>query len=299
MDLLKSNYEEIQSETDNEDTGEESDDGISKDRSTKNKIVSNSAEQSGGADFFGLNETSDEEIEEPPSKKKMQYLIKLKDSMSEVEVPDSEFWRDFTPRQNLDGHEVVDKRNEQNTRQGRKQGRHSNKHHTVPNNSCSYKADSGYSKNRKGNEHDFSCKPSSESFNRSDQSQQSTSSSSESQTQRQLFYIHSKIAPHMTKCNTHNRYPYRVERELDGHTQTVNRVMWNKSPYCHLFLSACMDGTVRIWNIWTQLSPCVKLLSIHRRAVKDAVWSHDGRHIFSCSYDKTAKWIDIEKGLHI
>ncbi|XP_061173839.1 WD repeat-containing protein 25-like [Saccostrea echinata] len=302
MDLLKSYSDESETEDEGEEKhGEEN----SENKSNCNKTKSDSAEQSNVVDFFGLNDNSDEESQEPPLKKTRKYQLgSQKGTDSYVEVPDSNFWKNFTPQENPDDHNsFLEKRNVEKSvhaenhqiRTQRGQVYHQTQVH--PRSSCQTNRGkvSGY--RTKG--HDHCTAPSdltSQTFIRTHQSQQSFSSSIESQTQRQLFYVHSKIAPHLMKSNMNNRYPHQVEKELEDHTQTVNRVMWNNPPYSHLFLSASMDGTVRIWNIWTQLSPCVKLLNIHKKAVKDAVWSLDGRHILSCSYDKTAKWIDLEKG---
>ncbi|XP_062621880.1 WD repeat-containing protein 25-like [Saccostrea cucullata] len=299
MDLLK-NYSD-ESETEDEGPKEEKDtEGNSIDKSSFSKMKSDAGEQFNVVDFFGLND-SDEESEEPPVKKTRKFQLESqKGTDSYVEVPDSNFWRNFTPQENPEDDNnllektKVEKGPHAEAYQIRTQG--SQVYHQTKVHPRSYQASGQVSEYvTKGHGH---CNTpndlAGQTFNRTPQSQQRFSSHTESQ--RQLFYVHSKIAPHLMKNNIHNRYPRQVEKELGDHTQTVNRVMWNNPPYCHLFLSASMDGTVRIWNIWTQLSPCVKVLSFHKKAVKDAVWSLDGRHTLSCSYDKTAKWIDVEKG---
>lgn len=54
---------------------------------------------------------------------------------------------------------------------------------------------------------------------------------------------------------------------------------------------------LQIWNIWSQLKSCVKILPNHTKAVRNVEWSDDGRKLLSCSYDKTASVIDVEKGI--
>lgn len=202
----------------------------------------------------------------------------------QVEVPDSDFWKNFTPPDDLQEYSGILKKNKDqhlHSQEGKRERIQSYQQNCAQQTKRRHFNESG----TQGPSF-WTC-----------QSQKSPSTNVE-QTQRQLFYIHSKISPHLTKtCNIHNRYPQKIEREVDDYKETVNRVTWNNPPYCHLFLSASMDGSVRIWNIWTQLSPCVKTLSVHKRAVKDAVWSKDGKHVLSCSYDKTAKWIDVDKGI--
>ena len=41
----------------------------------------------------------------------------------------------------------------------------------------------------------------------------------------------------------------------------------------------------------------MKILSNHTKAVRDVEWNQDGKKLLSCSYDKTAAVIDVEKGI--
>jgi WD40 repeat protein len=114
------------------------------------------------------------------------------------------------------------------------------------------------------------------------------------------FTLHHKIAPHlndarMNKINS--RCPKKVAIVLPGHSGTVNRINWCVAEYGHLLLSAAMDSTVRIWNaISSSSNPCVRTLRCHNKAVKDAIWMQNGKHIVSCGFDKTARFCDVEQG---
>lgn len=292
MDLLKNYSDESESDDAEQSVMNEclTDSGL-------NKSISKTESQS-TVNFFGLNDEPEEENYEIPSKRSTQYKMVSNDSEMQVEVPDSEFWRNFIPPENVqDFSKQVERGAEVKVHHSQKyRGKRQRTQECQQ-----YPHHQEYYQKRERNDNNGRSTPASHHDGRKSTgepycSAQNNSMSCESQTQRQLFYVHSKISPHLTKCNTHNKCPQRIERELEDNKQTVNRVMWNYPPYCHLFLSASMDGSIRIWNIWTQLAPCVKHLSVHKRAVKDAVWSRDGRHILSCSFDKTAKWIDVEKG---
>ena len=40
----------------------------------------------------------------------------------------------------------------------------------------------------------------------------------------------------------------------------------------------------------------MKILTHHNKAVRDVEWSQDGKTLLSCSYDRSAAVIDVEKG---
>lgn len=290
MDLLKG-YSDDSGTEDAEQCVENDEESRSAVGSSK-KTELNSGGHS-AIDFFGLNDDCEEEPEEPPSKKTKEYKIGSKGSDVQVEVPDSDFWKNFTPPDDLQEYSGILKKNKDqhlHSLEGKRERVQSFQQN------CAQQTKRRHF-NERGIYEQISHSGAQGSSFRTCHSQKSPSTNVE-HTQRQLFYIHSKISPHLTKTsNIQNRYPQKIEREVDDYKETVNRVVWNNPPYCHLFLSASMDGSVRIWNIWTQLSPCVQSLCVHKRAVKDAVWSQDGRHVLSCSYDKTARWIDVDKGI--
>lgn len=111
-----------------------------------------------------------------------------------------------------------------------------------------------------------------------------------------IYSVHPKITPHLISSQA-NRCPSNESHYWAGHSGVVNRLAWCSSPsFSHLLLSASMDTTVRVWNVWAQHQPCVRILTVHRKAVRDAQWSGDGRSILSCSYDRTAAITDVQTG---
>lgn len=118
-------------------------------------------------------------------------------------------------------------------------------------------------------------------------------------TKRSCFTVHHKIAPHLhTTIQSSNRIPKKIIQVLPGHSGTVNRIHWGIPEYGHLLLTASMDATVRVWNVFSarDSDPCVRTLKVHSKAVKAARWSACGRQILSCSYDKSATLTDVECG---
>jgi len=116
---------------------------------------------------------------------------------------------------------------------------------------------------------------------------------------KSCFMVHHKIAPQLhTGSVSINRIPKKILWVLPGHSGTVNRIHWGKPEYSHLLLSASMDATVRVWNVFSSrdCDPCVRTVKVHSKAVKAARWSACGRQILSCSYDKFAKLTDVEQG---
>ena len=116
---------------------------------------------------------------------------------------------------------------------------------------------------------------------------------------KSCFTVHHKIAPRLnTSRQRINQVPRKVFRVLPGHSGTVNRIHWCIPEYSHLLLTASMDATVRVWNVFSSrgCEPCVRTIKVHSKAVKAARWSTCGRQILSCSYDKSAKLTDVECG---
>ena len=117
---------------------------------------------------------------------------------------------------------------------------------------------------------------------------------------KSCFTVHHRIAPHLHSfTQSSNRIPRKIFRVLPGHSGTINRIHWCTAEYSQLLLSASMDSTVRVWNVFSSCSDsdtCVRTLRVHRKAVKAARWSACGRQILSCSYDNCAKLTDVEHG---
>lgn len=113
---------------------------------------------------------------------------------------------------------------------------------------------------------------------------------------RKMFYIHPKIAPYIHSRSSICKIPTVKEWHHSGHAGVTNRLKWNVPNYSHLLVSCSMDSTVKIWNIWSQLDPCVQVLKIHSKAVRDVNWNQDGKQLLSCSYDMSAVVADVETG---
>lgn len=112
-----------------------------------------------------------------------------------------------------------------------------------------------------------------------------------------VYTVHPKVAPYL-HLKQANRYPLKLVREWAGHEGAVNRIAWcSAQAFSHLLLSASMDTTVNVWSVWAQQQPCVRALSVHSKAVRDAVWSEDGHSILSSSYDRTAAISDVQTGI--
>ena len=113
---------------------------------------------------------------------------------------------------------------------------------------------------------------------------------------RKMFIVHPRILPMIhgkrKKCTT----PGNKEWDNPGHAGAINRLKWNVPNYSHLLVTASMDSSIKIWNVWSQLDPCVQVLSAHTKAVRDVDWNKDGKQLLSCGYDKTARIWDIETG---
>ena len=90
-----------------------------------------------------------------------------------------------------------------------------------------------------------------------------------------------------------NRPPRKVHLQLSGHTKGVNCVRWCPKRE-NLLLSASMDHSVHLWDI--QEGQCLRKLTHHSAAVKDARWSSCGTKVLSCGYDKMARITDIQTG---
>jgi len=119
----------------------------------------------------------------------------------------------------------------------------------------------------------------------------------DAKTKRKIYFVHPKVTPHLQRHGVHCKVPTTKEWTNAAHAGATNRIKWNIPTYSHLLVSCSMDTTVKIWNVWSKLDPCVQVLRSHDRAVKDVGWNHDGKQILSSSYDKTAVVSDVETGI--
>lgn len=119
------------------------------------------------------------------------------------------------------------------------------------------------------------------------------------QTRRKMYFVHSKVAPYLHQKTIHCKVPSSKEWTHPAHAGAINKVRWNIASFSHLLVSCSMDTTVKIWNVWSQLNPCVQLLRSHDKAVKDVNWSLDGKQLLSSSYDRSAVLSDVETGMFL
>ncbi|KAK7105024.1 WD repeat-containing protein 25-like [Littorina saxatilis] len=111
-----------------------------------------------------------------------------------------------------------------------------------------------------------------------------------------VYTVHPKISPHLNRHHG-NHCASKESHRWAAHTGVINRISWcSVASFSHLLLSASMDSTVRVWNAWGQQTQCVRTLTPHSTAVRDAQWSVDGRRVLSCSYDRTAAITDVHTG---
>ena len=88
--------------------------------------------------------------------------------------------------------------------------------------------------------------------------------------------------------------PKKLVHTYSGHKKGVSAIRY--FPWsAHLLLSACMDGSVRLWRVGGDYK-CVRQYNGHAEAVRDISFAHDGRHFLSVSYDKYVKLWDTETG---
>lgn len=114
---------------------------------------------------------------------------------------------------------------------------------------------------------------------------------------RKLLVIHPKISPVLHIRKKKYVTPKNKEWENPGHGGAINRLKWNVPNYSHLLVTASMDSVIKIWNVWSQLDPCVQVLRGHSKAVRDVDWNTEGNQLLSCSYDKSARIWNIETGV--
>ncbi|KAL8529841.1 hypothetical protein ACS0TY_007048 [Phlomoides rotata] len=93
-----------------------------------------------------------------------------------------------------------------------------------------------------------------------------------------------------------NRTTGQLSATMDGHSKSVNAVRWSPT-HAHLLVSAGMDHTVCIWNVWSGGQKQARVFDCHQAAVKDVTWSQEGLSVLSCGYDCTSRLVDVEKGM--
>lgn len=244
---------------------------------------------SDSCDFFGLfsKDSSKSRVKkELKNDTVVSKSVKVNDELVNVNIPDSSFWNDLPvdELQNLQHSAQYDGK-------------------TIDNSCKHYKAkylqgpvqkrpaDSRFSHRDRNKEKKLKV-PSTSNTGYAD----NKPTEAVTKEKRKLFFIHPKINPLLFSQKLHCKIPTKQEWTNPGHAGATNRMKWNIPTYSHLLVTCSMDSSIKIWNIWSQLDPCVQLLRVHSKAVKDVAWNLDGRQLLSCSYDKSAAVTDVETG---
>lgn len=204
--------------------------------------------------------------------KVLKRKLQLGNETLDVEIPNSSFWNDASvlDLQSLQSNEYKNKQTKKYKHSGIKY----------------------YSQKDVTPEVDFTNASNSYSSKPSDCEKEDSS-------KRKTYFVHPKITSHLHKQNVNCKLPTAIEWTNPAHAGVTNRIKWNIPMYSHLLVSCSMDTTVKVWNVWSQLDPCVQVLKSHDKAVKDIDWSHDGKQLLSSSYDKSAAVSDVETGIHL
>ncbi|CCI44955.1 unnamed protein product [Albugo candida] len=88
--------------------------------------------------------------------------------------------------------------------------------------------------------------------------------------------------------------PKRCIHKWLGHTKGVQAIEFFPK-YGHLILSAGMDHTVRIWDVFNERK-CKRVYEGHGGAIRGINFSSDGRQFLSCSFDRFIHLWDTETG---
>ncbi|XP_045186364.2 WD repeat-containing protein 25-like [Mercenaria mercenaria] len=247
-------------------------------------------------DFFGIftrdSSAIDDEKEKHGKETVVKKSVRIDNEKVTVEIPSTSFWSDlpsnelqvFQQTSKFDGRKVENSRklykkpsfqgHDVSVQQKRTSDSHGNQS-DIKRQKASVECDTSFNKDR---------------------DQHETRRLNE---KRKLFFIHPKITPLLQSKGLNNNIPKNKEWENPGHAGAINRLKWNVPNYSHLLVTCSMDTTLKLWNIWSQLDPCVQILRVHSKAVRDVAWNHDGKQLLSCSYDKSAAVSDAETGAAI
>ena len=88
--------------------------------------------------------------------------------------------------------------------------------------------------------------------------------------------------------------PKRCVHKFTGHGKGVQCIKLHPT-YGHLMLSASMDGSAKIWDVYNDRR-CLMTYAGHAEAVRDATFSPDGSTFATCGFDRFTRVWDTETG---
>jgi pre-mRNA-processing factor 17 len=88
--------------------------------------------------------------------------------------------------------------------------------------------------------------------------------------------------------------PKKLLHTWAGHSKGVSAIKFFPQ-YGHFILSASMDSTVKIWEVYGKRR-CMQTYNAHKLAVRDVDFSSDGRKFVSVAFDKYCRMFDTETG---
>ncbi|KAM7157704.1 WD repeat-containing protein 25 isoform 1-T8 [Molossus nigricans] len=107
------------------------------------------------------------------------------------------------------------------------------------------------------------------------------------------------IQPYLDTPYKETQIARKVLFYLRGHRGPVNSIQWCPvSSRSHMFLSASMDKTFKVWNA-VDSGSCLQTYSLHSEAVRAARWSPCGQRILSGGFDCALHLTDLETGTQI
>jgi pre-mRNA-processing factor 17 len=80
-----------------------------------------------------------------------------------------------------------------------------------------------------------------------------------------------------------------------GHTKGISRLLFYPGTG-HLLLSASMDGTARLWDVYKHGEVCRSYKTPFGKGMRDISFSSDGKHFLSASFDGYMRQWDTETG---
>ncbi|KAM8783212.1 WD repeat-containing protein 25 isoform 1-T2 [Rhynchonycteris naso] len=107
------------------------------------------------------------------------------------------------------------------------------------------------------------------------------------------------IQPYLDTQYKETKISRKVLFYLRGHRGPVTSIQWCPVPSkSHLFLSASMDKTFKVWNA-VDSGSCLQTYTLHSEAVRAARWSPCGQRVLSGGFDCALRLTDLETGTQL